>query len=883
VTPGSRIGPYEIVAPLGAGGMGEVYRGRDTKLNRDVAIKVLTPAFAQDAGRMARFQREAQVLAALNHPNIAQIYGMEESALVMEFVPGEDLRGPIPVDDALAIARQIADALEAAHEKGIVHRDLKPANIKVTPDGRVKVLDFGLAKAMEETSDISNSPTLSIAATRAGMILGTASYMSPEQAKGRPVDARADIWAYGCVYYELLTGKKAFPGESAIEAMAAVISKEPDWALVPAGSPVELLKLCLQKDPKLRLRHIGDSTLASPASGSSIAPSPVAVARRAIWPYAMAALFAVVAIVSSALLWRETRPKPQALKRFSVEPSPEVVFDTSQTPAMALSPDGNRIAFYGKEPDGTAHLYIRSFDQTIATVVAGSSRALNGSSTIMFSPDSQWVAFIGDGKLKKVPVSGGTPVPLADMTSGIGASWADDGYIYFTPSIRAPIMRVSSNGGATAAVTELRKEKSEVTHRWPHVTGQYLVFSSNSFGGNYENADIEMQSLKTGARKTVYHGGFGGRYVSTGHLLYVHEGTLYAVTVDPDRLEVTGQPVAILEDVESRASFGGVQFEVSAIGNALYIPGKSGPAGRTLSWVDHSNKRTDMGPLRNYTGISLSPDGKRFAFSTHTGTTRELWVYEWERDVLSKLTLAGSAINPFWAPDGKHIVYRNSENLFFYWIRADGSGEPVKLMESPMQSVSSFSPDATRMLCLQNNHVWTVPVDLSDPEHPRAGMPEPFLKTTNTNPQIESSPAFSPNGHWIAYATTTTGSAARDIIVRPFPPSAAGGQWQVSTSQGNYPFWSRNGRELYYVNNSDQRVMAVAYTVKGGVFVPEKPRVFSETQPFAREYSPMMAPDGKRMVALLNPADAENQKPATHVTFLLNFFDELRRKAPGKN
>ncbi|SRR5579871_2573948 len=809
----------------------------------------------------------------------------------MELVPGEDLRGPVPVEDAAAIARQIADALEAAHEKGIVHRDLKPANIKITPDGQVKVLDFGLAKAMEENSaDISNSPTLSIAATRAGAILGTASYMSPEQAKGKSVDARADVWAYGCVYYELLTGKRAFPGDSAIEAMAAVISKEPDWSLLPPGSPTELLKLCLRKDPKQRLRHIGDSnSFASVTAGSTILAESAAAtpAKGAVWP-AMTALFALLAIVASiaaGVLWRESRPKPKPLQRFSVEPSPDVILDSSRSPAVALSPDGTRIAFCGKGADGQIHVFLRSLDQTSASLVANSI-PLGTSSvvTMVFSPDSQSLAFWGDGKLRTMPVAGGAATVLAELSGGIGVDWAEDGYIYFPANIRSPIMRVPSTGGAITPVTELRKNKDEVTHRWPHVTGSYLVFTSHSVGGNYENADIEIQSLKTGARKTLYHGGYNGRYVETGHLLFSHQGILYAVTVDPERMAVTGQPIPVLDDVDSRPSFGGVQLAVSASGTAVYVPGKNTSFGRMLYWLDSNKKSTPIGPRGDYSEFSLSPDGKRFALTALTSSNRELLVYDWERDVMSRLTLAGAtAHHPAWTPDGKHIIYNNQADkvVGFYCIRADGSGEPILLQESTSsaQSIPSFTPDGTRMVFNTGGHVWTLSLDWSDPDRPKAGKAELVLKTS-MNTQVESGPTLSPDGHWLAYATTTTGSGARDIIVRPFPPSPGSGQWQVSTVQGNYPFWSKSGG-LFYVS-AERQIMSVPYTVRNGVFQPEKPKEWSASQAILRDTTPVISPDGKRIATLFVPLEAEAEKPPTHVTFLLNFFDELQRKAPVK-
>jgi Tol biopolymer transport system component len=905
---GFRIGPYEVLAPLGAGGMGEVYRARDTKLNRDVAIKVLPKAFAQDAERMARFQREAQVLAALNHPNIAQIYGMEEAALIMELVPGDDLRGPLPLDEAMAIARQISDALESAHEKGIVHRDLKPANIKVTPDGRVKLLDFGLAKAMDETSaDVDNSPTLSIAATRAGAILGTASYMSPEQAKGKPVDARADVWAYGAVLYELVTGKKAFPGDSAVEAMAAVIGKEPDWSLLPPGSPVELLKLCLQKDPKQRLRHIGDSSMVGQSLmlQTSVTPTPAVAARR--WsadakPLAYRAIIGVL-IVALALTgwiaWRATRPAPlRPLLRFSAEIGGDAALArVGQNGMLAISPDGTRLAVTFRGNDGKAHLGTRSLQQSQITPLVVADDAM----APFFSPDSQWIGFFSEGKLKKISADGGAVVTICDAAMARGASWGDDGNIVFASSSRTGLMRVSSDGGTPLPLTKLKD--GEISHRWPQVLpgSRLVLYTAASAPRNFDDAAIEIFSLKTGQQKILRRGGYSPRYLASpgsasGHLVYLHGSTLFAVPLDLKSLSLTGASVPILDDVSSTVYAGG-DFDFSRTGEFLYLAGSASGSGWLMHWLESSGdiqaksasrfagkRQVIQANAASYFDPRLSPDGKRLVYSLGSATGADIWVKDLERDTPSRLSFQ-SGLNryPVWTPDGRAMVFVSTETNQpgIYWMRTDGSGEAVRLSDGKSFDVpTSFSPDGRRLAFYRvgsNSVPDILTAPISDAAHPALGEPQVFLGT----PSAKSQPMFSPDGRWLAYDSNESG--AIEIYVRPFP--GPGGKWQISSGGGQLPRWSRDGRELLFEKLDSSAIMAASYSVKGDTFTSGVPRVWLAArlldQGGISYYDP--APDGKRIVALLPSEEAEGQKPLTHLTFLLNFFDELRRKAPGKN
>ncbi len=901
IAPGSRLGPYEIIAPLGAGGMGEVYRARDTKLNRDVAIKVLPPAFAQDSERMARFQREAQVLAALNHPNIAQIHGMEESALVMEFVPGENLHGPLPVEEVVAIAKQVAEALEAAHEKGIVHRDLKPANIKVTPDGKVKVLDFGLAKAMEETStDLSNSPTMSLMATRAGVIMGTAAYMSPEQAKGKPVDRRADIWAFGVVLCEMLTGERMYSADTASETLALVMLKEPALDKLPAETPRHvrrLLERCLRKDPRSRLRDIGEARVMleeareeTPPEAAVPAPLPPAPKLPATWLMATIAVTTVLVLalaVTGFIAWRATRPPPlRPLMRLSVEVGTDAALArVRQNGLLALSPDGTRLAVTYRGADGKARLGTRLLQQSSITPLSNTEEA----TAPFFSPDGQWLGFQADGKLKKISVDGGAAMTICDVPALRGASWGDDGNIVLTPTSTATLWRVSSDGGKLEPLTKFKE--SERTHRWPQVLpgSAAILFTAASSTGGYDDANIEVLSLKTGERKMLQRGGFSGRYLNSGHLVYLHQSTLFAAPFDLKRLAMTGPPVPILDDAGSTTTAGG-DFAFSDSGAFVYLSGRATSAGWPISWLDGAGKRQVLhAAIGRYVTPRISPDGKRLAFAVGAASQDDIWVKDLERDTASRLTfLGGENLYPVWTPDGKSIVFRSRDpkNPGIYWIRSDGSGEAQRLTDGKGDDTpSSFSPDGKhlafhRIAANGLPDIWTAPIE-GDSAHPRLGKAELFLGT----PFAEAEPAFSPDGRWLAYASNESGTL--EVYVRPFP--GPGGRWQISTGGGRFPIWSRSGHELLFEKPGGGGIMAVSYTTsrspQGDTFSANTPRVWSAVAliPMGNFPNYDLAPDGKRIAAFLPSGDAASEKPLTHLTFLLNFFDKLRRKAPGKN
>jgi Tol biopolymer transport system component len=874
---GTRLGPYEILAPIGAGGMGEVYRARDTKLDRDVAIKVLPPSFAQDPERLARFEREAKVLASLNHPNIAQIYGIEDRALVMELVPGESLKGPLPLETAVSYARQIADALEAAHEKNIIHRDLKPANIMITPQGVVKVLDFGLA-AVAQSSDPSNpanSPTLTISPTRAGMILGTAGYMSPEQARGKAVEKRADIWAFGVVFFEIITGKPLFEGETVSDTLAAVLTKEPDWEQVPAQVR-RLLKKCLEKDPKKRLRDIGDAweLLEEPAAPIPHGRGSVG-SRHGTTGWIAAAILALALFAVGALFWRATRPVEQPLKplvRLDVDlgADPPGSIGGGRGGWVILSPDGTRLVYGSK-----SRLFVRRLDQLDSTELPGTE----ASDLPFFSPDGQWIAFRTQGKLKKISVQGGAAITLCDAPSLFGGSWGEDGNIVASLANPGGLSRIASSGGAPTAVTEpVRGEGADL---FPQILpgGKVVLFTSGAMGraGAFR---IEVVSLPDRRRKTLIQGGNYGRYLATsngaGYVTYLNQGTLFAVPFDMRTLEIHGAPVPVLEHVAYFPQLGYAWFDVSRNGTLVY----RSETGRSnvIQWLDAAGKTQPLLPKPGaYLRPRLSPDGQRLALELGDGTNDEIGIYDWQRDTMSRVTFGGAGYGlPVWSPDGRFIVLGTGTGMF--WTRADGAGKPQTLTQSTnVQVPTSFSPDGKRLVFVNVNpqsgpDLWTLPIE-NDGTVLRPGKSEVFLAT----PFQELQAAFSPDGKWLAYYSDESG--AFEVNVRAFPDK--GSKWQISNSGGMYPVWSRNGRELFY-RTQDNQIMVVNYTSKGDSFVADKPRVWSERRiaNIGQFMNYDVAPDGKRIAAIMAAETPEAQTTQSHVIFLMNFFDELRRRVP---
>jgi Tol biopolymer transport system component/tRNA A-37 threonylcarbamoyl transferase component Bud32 len=903
---GSRLGPYEIVGLIGQGGMGEVYRATDTNLGRQVAIKVLPDAVAQDAERLARFDREARTLAALNHPNIAQIYGVERSAgvvaLVMELVEGEDLsvliaRGPISAPTALPIAKQIADALEAAHEQGIVHRDLKPANVKVRADGTVKVLDFGLAKAIDPASAsgtaasaLANSPTItSPAMTQMGMILGTAAYMAPEQARGRPADKRADIWAFGCVLFEMLTGRRPFEGDDVTETLAAVVMKDPDVSAAPPEFR-RLLEKCLHKDPRRRLRDIGDVwELLDEARGGSggAGGAPVAAPPRTrwVWP-AVAAAALAAGILLGAGLWRRSEATERPLIRLSVDLGP----DAEAGPGLSavLSPDGTRLVFLGHGSGQSQQLYTRRLDQPLAVPLPGTTDRFHQP---FFSPDGEWVGFRSAGGLKKAPIQGGsvaTTIGAWPGTNNSGATWGEDGNIVL--GSYSGLWSVPAGGEGPAR--QLTKGGSAF---FPDILpgGEAVLFADDKGTTTTTLDDFAIYAVRiaTGEVKQLVERSYWPRYLATsdktGHLIYIHDGDLFGVAFDPARLELLGTPVALLDDVAANpdVNFGGGQLSVSRSGTLVYLSGASADVSSPLVWLDPAGVTTPLVAEPGSYGVPrFSPDGTRLAYVARGSKGFDVWVRNIARGESMQLTFLGSVNNELaWAPDSQHLVYGDGSAL--WWIRADGAAEAQLLSDNLLNPRPfSFSPvtNGRARLAYAYTHassgvpdIATLPVNLSAPEDPKADEAEPFLAEPGL---VEVDPAFSPDGRFLAYAANSPGSSEEEIYVRPFP--GPGGQWKVSTGGGKFPVWSPSTHQIFFLGG-DNRITVATYAIAGNSFTSGTPRAWSPTvvRRNGVQQSFDVSPDGTRVVTLPAPA-AKNVSGTLHVTFLLNFFDEVRRRVP---
>jgi Tol biopolymer transport system component len=848
---GTRLGAYEILSPLGAGGMGEVYRARDTKLGREVALKVLPEEFAADSERMARFEREAKVLASLNHPNIASIYGFEDSsgagtparALVMELVEGPTLadlitRGLIPLDEALPIAKQIAEGLEYAHERGIVHRDLKPANVKITPDGAVKILDFGLAKALEgdtAAKDPSSSPTMSRLATQTGIILGTAAYMAPEQAKGKAVDRRADIWAFGCVLYEMLTGCKQFDGETVTDILASVVRAEPDWSLLPGGTPAlmrKLLERCLKKDPKQRLQAIGDARIALEEALSGAEPeplpSPAAVAvrvprwRRAL-PWVLVAAFAALVIALGAAHFGRNVEAPRVL-RLTVDPPENGEFGTS----LALSPDGTRLVFVATA-NGKQTLWLRPLDSVQAQPISGTE---NGKFPF-WSPDGKSIGFFANGKLKRVDLGSGSVQALCEVSTenARGGSWGSGGTILFSPDINSPLMKISATGGTPSPATAFDSSRQDRSHRWPLFLpdGRHFLFVEER--GNGLPSTIEAGSLdSTKTAPILTLPADSSVAYAAGFLLYSKDGSLMAQPFDANRLKLAGKAGPIATKVSPVGIIGPTGYvAVSASATGLLAYRTSAPLVSQLMLVDRSGKTLSaIGPLRGYSGPALSPDRKKIVVGIpdpdNAGVT-SLWLVDVASGATTRFTFDKSDHRwPVWSPDGRWVYFgSNTAGTYnMYRKRADGSGTRELVRRSRNLEAPTSIPRDGRYLLFDelspktNNDIWYLP--LQPP-----GKARVFLHT----PASEIGANLSPDGKWVAYVSNENSPSEFEVFVSPFPPN--GSKWQVSSKGGHWPIWSHDGRELYFVSGA----MLMATKVTPGAtfqFQPPQP-LFSFRSP----------------------------------------------------
>lgn len=841
---GDKLGPYEILAPIGEGGMGEVWKARDSRLGRLVAIKISKTPFSP------RFDREARAAAALSHPHICQLHDIGPNYLVMEYVQGSPLKGPLSPEKAAGYALQILDALEALHKSGIAHRDLKPSNILVTTQG-VKLLDFGLALFMPESLG-PDAPTQT-QLTQAGALVGTPAYMAPELWEGKTADVRSDVYAFGCVLYETVTGKRC--------------TKD----FTPTRNPAldRVVKTCLEVDPDARYQRAADAR----RDLAWVLQKPRFT--RGKWIGIAAAILAVAAILWARLSSAPPAATLQPLVRMDVDLGPRVSLGSVTGADEVLSPDGRRLVYVSR-----GKLWSRTLDQAEATELAGT----DGAFAPFFSPDNRWVGFFAQGKLKKISVDGSGEVDLCAAPAARGGSWGDDGNIIATLSVPGALSRIPSAGGAPTAITMLDQSHGEVTQRWPQLLpgGKAVLFTSHTTTGAYDGASIMAVSLANHRAKTLLSGGTFGRYIAApsgaGYLLYVKRATLFAVRFDPDRLEIHGTPTPVLDQVAYNPGSGSAQFGISANGALVYRIGGSSNRLVNVQWMEPSGS---LQPLLVKPGFyerpSLSPDGSRLGMEVTDGSNSDLWIYEPRRDAMTRLTNGlGGDPGPVWSPDGRYLVFDSPNGTM--WTRADGSSQPRPLTGSKsVQQPWSFSPDGARLALMQATssgeyHIWTVEVSISEAGI-QAGPASPFVQTTYD----ERHPSFSPDGKMLAYSSNESGSF--QIYVRKFPDD--GRRWQVSSSGGVYPEWSGGANELFF-RTEDNRIMVAGYSVKGGEFVPEKPREWS-AQPIADLGLNMnftVARDGKRVAALMPVELPEEQAAHHHVVFLMNFTDELRRRLP---
>ena len=918
---GRRLSEYEITARIGAGGMGDVYRARDVKLGRNVAIKVLPAPLAHDGARIARFRREAQILATLNHPHIAGIYALEESedvvALVLELVEGATLadrlrEGPLPLNEALTIARQIADALEAAHAKGIIHRDLKPANVKAPAGGSVKVLDFGLAKAVDDDTMRDVSRLATIHATQDGMILGTATYMSPEQARGLAVDTRTDVWAFGCVLYEMLTGRKTFDGNTVTDCLAAIVGREPDWTALPSSVPdhvVALIKRCLQKDVQSRLADIGlahrelEDVLATVTGRIHRVPVDRPLRRRIpvlAYAAATAAILLAGAFVVGAIRQRMLKPE-----RVDIGLPNDEFIPSTHSSELAFSNDGTLIAYAsskrmavmpkmdsngadaapGETDDSSGSMPAMAMVEQIYIRAPGkgTARPLGGAlgSAPFFSPDDKWLGFwhTPTGTLRKVALSGGAPTKIADAVSGIaGATWGPDDSIVFA---WFDLFRVPASGGSPTLLLKVDEQRGERFFRHPSFlpSGKAVLFTVGMADTySYDDAEIGVLLLDTGKKKILVQGGTSPRYSPSGHLIYARAGTLLAVPFDAEKLEVTGQPFPVANGLFMSANTGMAAFSISSAGHLVYAAGPVEHGTRLPVWVDKDGHKSPL-PVkpRAYLHPRLSPDGRQLAIEVE-GASHDIFTYDFARGgEPTKMSFDGASHWPSWTPDGRRLTFRSwkTGTMTMWWMPADRSSPPALLTDiGSMQSPESWSPDGKTLAFTQmddpqsGSDIYTLALDGEK-------KPRPLLRTKFS----EGSPKFSPNGAWLAYSTNESGQP--EVWAMGYP---AGERVHISTNGGTDPLWRRDGRQLYYRLGDQMMVVDISY---GPSLNASKPRVLwrgnylagagsscGMAGPTSANYD--VTPDGERFLMI---EDASPAAECERLRVVSNWSVEL--KNPG--
>jgi Tol biopolymer transport system component len=917
---GEWLGSYQILDKIGEGGMGEVYRARDTRLDRDVAVKILPESFASDPDRLMRFEREAKTLASLNHPNIAAIFWVGDAGppdseppvpgresrprqfLVMELVEGEDLsarvaRGALSLDEALPIARQMADALEAAHEQGIIHRDLKPANIKVKDDGTVKVLDFGLAKALEQASGsrlqasgaMANSPTLtSPAVTQMGVILGTAAYMSPEQARGRTIDRRADIWAFGAVLFEMLAGRRAFGGDSITDTLSSITRDEPDWQAIPSGTPwaiVRLLHRCLVKDVRRRVQHIGDARIeieetlagdAGEAARDGQPSTPAVPRRRRLAPLVVAGVALAIAGWALGVRAARTVPSHRQVQRFALAPPADGQLVPASVPSILLSPDGTSVVS-SVGTSGRWQLYVRSLSEAEARPLDSTA----GATDPAFSPDGHWLAFFAGGQLRRISLAGGAPETICPAPNPRGGAWAPDDTLIFTPSPDSPLSRVPADGGAVEVISTLDVAVRERSHRWPDVLpgGRAVLFTiAYEVGNPLDDASVGVLDLATGRHRTLIKGAGFARYVPTGHVVYARHGNLVAVPFDLSRLEVTGPPVTVEEGVRMSVNNGGAQFSFSDTGGLAYMAAGSDDPLSTrvpLVWVTRRGEmQTAIDERHRYSHPRLTPDGDSVIVEVDDPASA-VWSYSFARGTLSRVTRTGVSYGPLPTPDGASLAFEAVRDgvAGIFLARIDGRDEQRLTSTKRSHSPTSWTPDGRTLAMTEGTESGFSQISLVSLDGDRT--PRPFIR----GPFNAGGATFSPDGRWVAYVSDETGRD--EVYVRSFPEP--GTSVQVSGEGGTEPTWARNGHELFFRNGDE--MVTVEVTLQP-TFAAGRPRVlFSRDNPpgqsgrlYESEPDYAVSADGQRFLMPAYRRDPSSI-PSAHV--VLNWFEALKAKMAG--